>query len=64
EMGNYNSNFSNDNSQIKANNKEINNLINNSNKDKEGSKPSQKWEGLEEEEKKQEDFAFSIKDLL
>lgn len=64
EKGNFNTNFRNNNSQIKANNKEINNLINNSNKDKEGSKPSQKWEGLEEKEKKQEDFAFSIKDLL
>lgn len=63
EKGNYNSNFSNDNSQIKANNKEINNFINN-NKDKEGSKPSQKWEGLGEKEKKQESFSLSIKDLL
>lgn len=63
KMGTLNSNFGNDNSQLKANNKEINNLINN-NKDKEGSKPSQNWEGLEEKEEKQRNFSLSIQDLL
>lgn len=63
KKGNSDSNFSKNDSQSKANNKEINNnLINNNNKDKEGSKTSHKWEVLGNEDKSREDI--SIYDLL